>query len=306
MRRSTRSRCILILAAAGAFAAGASAQEVLFDNGGFITHIGQGAGGADVSQTDNNFFGIGALCTPGGQGTEYRVAEDFTVTGDGWTIDRIRIFAYSTVPAGAPFPPSPFGGIVTNLWDCHPRAAGSSIVVSSTTLGNSVWTGVYRTVHGQLLQDTRPIYTAEAVFDDFLLAPGTYWYDVQITGGDATAPYVMDGLLNADGNAMNLFLDSVGFNPMRYGSPQRGLALPFTVIGDSGNSCYGNCDGSTVEPVLNVDDFTCFINEFASAQTLPHKGQVEHYANCDGSTVSPVLNVDDFTCFINAFAQGCP
>jgi hypothetical protein len=72
------------------------------------------------------------------------------------------------------------------------------------------------------------------------------------------------------------------------------------------SACYANCDGSTVEPVLNVDDFTCFINRYAQAQGLPHVEQVAHYANCDGSTVAPALNVDDFTCFINAYAQGCP
>jgi hypothetical protein len=97
--------------------------------------------------------------------------------------------------------------------------------------------------------------------------------------------------------------------------------LPFAGTGNSGRRfmgtvhyyagtptppCYANCDGSTVQPVLNVDDFTCFINEFAQAQTLPAAQQVSAYANCDGSTVHPVLNVDDFTCFINAFAQGCP
>jgi hypothetical protein len=75
-------------------------------------------------------------------------------------------------------------------------------------------------------------------------------------------------------------------------------------LGDE--TCYPNCDQSTVPPILNVDDFTCFINEFATAQFLPHQQQVAHYANCDGSTVAPVLNVDDFTCFINAFAAGCP
>jgi hypothetical protein len=73
-----------------------------------------------------------------------------------------------------------------------------------------------------------------------------------------------------------------------------------------GSVCYANCDGSTAAPVLNVDDFTCFINEYASAQTLPHEQQVTAYANCDGSTIAPALNVDDFTCFINEFAQGCP
>jgi hypothetical protein len=74
----------------------------------------------------------------------------------------------------------------------------------------------------------------------------------------------------------------------------------------SSTACYANCDGSSVEPVLNVDDFTCFINEFAAGSSLPPAQQVSHYANCDGSTVAPALNVDDFTCFINRFASGCP
>jgi hypothetical protein len=69
--------------------------------------------------------------------------------------------------------------------------------------------------------------------------------------------------------------------------------------------CYANCDRSTVPPVLNVDDFTCFINAFAIGQTLPHAQQVTAYANCDGSTTAPALNVDDFTCFINGYALGC-
>jgi subtilisin-like proprotein convertase family protein len=74
----------------------------------------------------------------------------------------------------------------------------------------------------------------------------------------------------------------------------------------SGPACYANCDGSTTAPVLNVDDFTCFINSYAAAQALPTAQQITAYANCDGSTTSPVLNVDDFTCFINQYAQGCP
>jgi hypothetical protein len=60
--------------------------------------------------------------------------------------------------------------------------------------------------------------------------------------------------------------------------------------------CYANCDQSTVAPVLNVNDFQCFINKFAAADA---------YANCDGSTATPILNVNDFQCFVNAFAIGC-
>jgi photosystem II stability/assembly factor-like uncharacterized protein len=61
--------------------------------------------------------------------------------------------------------------------------------------------------------------------------------------------------------------------------------------------CYANCDSSTTQPILNVGDFTCFLQRFAAA---------EPYANCDGSTQVPVLNIADFTCFLQSFAQGCP
>jgi Domain of unknown function (DUF5122) beta-propeller len=60
---------------------------------------------------------------------------------------------------------------------------------------------------------------------------------------------------------------------------------------------YPNCDGVTIPPVLNVADFTCFLQKFATG---------DPYANCDQSTTVPVLNVADFTCFLQKFAQGCP
>lgn len=62
------------------------------------------------------------------------------------------------------------------------------------------------------------------------------------------------------------------------------------------NLCSFNCDGSTHEPVLNANDFQCFLNEFAAGRP---------YANCDGSTVTPTLNANDFLCFLNGFAAGC-
>ncbi len=61
-------------------------------------------------------------------------------------------------------------------------------------------------------------------------------------------------------------------------------------------ACYPNCDRSTMPPILNVSDFSCFINRFATGDT---------YANCDYSTTPPILNVLDFTCFLNTFAMGC-
>jgi hypothetical protein len=61
-------------------------------------------------------------------------------------------------------------------------------------------------------------------------------------------------------------------------------------------ACYANCDGSAEEPILNVNDFVCFVSGFAAGEPA---------ANCDGSTLEPVLNVNDFMCFAAACAAGC-
>jgi hypothetical protein len=61
--------------------------------------------------------------------------------------------------------------------------------------------------------------------------------------------------------------------------------------------CYPNCDQSTQPPVLNVADFTCFLQKYALG---------DPYANCDRSDVAPTLNVADFTCFLHKYALGCP
>jgi uncharacterized membrane protein len=61
--------------------------------------------------------------------------------------------------------------------------------------------------------------------------------------------------------------------------------------------CYANCDGSTAAPILNVNDFSCFLSRHSAGDT---------WANCDASTLQPVLNVNDFLCFLNRFGAGCP
>jgi hypothetical protein len=60
--------------------------------------------------------------------------------------------------------------------------------------------------------------------------------------------------------------------------------------------CYPNCDESTAPPILNIADFTCFLNRFAAQDPR---------ANCDLSTALPQLNISDFSCFLNRFAAGC-
>jgi hypothetical protein len=79
-----------------------------------------------------------------------------------------------------------------------------------------------------------------------------------------------------------------GGTPPSPGSIRQPISIP--------RYCQANCDSSTVAPVLNVADFTCFLNRYAAGDL---------YANCDGSSAEPTLNVADFTCFLQAFAGGC-
>jgi hypothetical protein len=72
---------------------------------------------------------------------------------------------------------------------------------------------------------------------------------------------------------------------------------PGGILSTIRNPCDANCDLSGTPPVLNVQDFACFLNKYAAG---------EPEANCDGSTTPPILNVQDFACFLNKFAAGCP
>jgi hypothetical protein len=82
-----------------------------------------------------------------------------------------------------------------------------------------------------------------------------------------------------------------------YGAGGGGMYKSFVLRPRAATACYANCDDSSGAPVLNVNDFTCFLNRYAAGDS---------YANCDQSTAPPVLNVNDFACFLGRFAAGCP
>jgi hypothetical protein len=101
-----------------------------------------------------------------------------------------------------------------------------------------------------------------------------------------------------DSVATAIATDGVRYYVGGYGSPPGSTSTEaFLWIGDVPGACYANCDSSTAPPLLNVADFSCFLQRFVSGDT---------YANCDLSTTPPVLNVQDFTCYLRKFAAGCP
>ncbi len=85
---------------------------------------------------------------------------------------------------------------------------------------------------------------------------------------------------------------------LRFQNSSSGADRPLSITpGNAPAACYANCDASTGTPALTANDFQCFLNRYAAADS---------YANCDASTGTPALTANDFQCFLNKFAAGCP
>src|SRR5262249_49757159 len=106
--------------------------------------------------------------------------------------------------------------------------------------------------------------------------------------------------LTNGGNVSGATSDTLVISPVTFPDAAQYDVLVSGVHSDAATLtvlCYANCDESTTTPILNVADFACFLNRFASADSR---------ANCDGSSTPPILNALDFSCFLNQFATGCP
>jgi hypothetical protein len=202
-----------------------------------------------------------------------------SVSGVAFTAGQIKWFSF-TVPAAVPGAPGRFLDLDTFgsvLADSFPN---------DTTIG---------------LYDSTGVFIAQ---DDDSCAGFTS----QLSFGAGVRPPTGDGVPYDGRNgslSAGVYYLAVGAYPSTFGPIRWDAHTAGTVSGtvavrlntNTGGPCYGNCDGSTTVPILNVNDFTCFLQKFATG---------DPYANCDGSTTIPILNVTDFTCFLQKFAQGCP
>jgi hypothetical protein len=237
------------------------------------------------------------------------------------------------------------GGLWTAEWDvigAYHGISGTAIDnLGSFSLQNSATANYFQQIMQWGLNTTAPvqydinygIFPAAGGAAPAFMSPGAAWTNIPVnhwvrqkTTWDFTSNQILSVSIEnltlgtppvvADVSGMGWFLaggqNNVLAKPMPTdirtftGNTDNATGWDNIRVGPAAAPCYANCDGSTVTPVLNVDDFTCFINAYAVAQTLPHSQQLTDYANCDNSTTPPVLNVDDFTCFINAYAIGCP
>jgi hypothetical protein len=119
---------------------------------------------------------------------------------------------------------------------------------------------------------------------------------IELSDGGTASGSIVVGATSPNLSIMNVGGQDAGTYDCVVTRPCGGVTSQPALLSVLGG-CYANCDGSVTAPVLNVADFTCFLQRFAAGDS---------YANCDGSVTPPVLNVADFTCFLQRFAAGCP
>jgi hypothetical protein len=233
-------RFLTLAAALAAFSSATPAFAQLWDNsaqgrGTLITHPNGMTGtvaGAHRSaiSTGSTTFGTSATGT-------FRLADNFTVTGAGWTISSFQFFGYltgATAPGGT--------ALTLRIWDNTPGAAGSNIIFGDTTTNRLSSTGfavgpgglaIYRTTETDTAGATRRIQQLTANVN-LTLAAGTYWLDWAYTGLSFTPPLSAVGALPPAGDAVQFngtawvqALDNTGTGPnMDYPFIVNGTAVP--------------------------------------------------------------------------------
>jgi hypothetical protein len=236
------------------------------------------------------------------------VTPGMAITGITW-----RYYASSQLPVG-PWPVD--RSVIWDNYDIYLAKAANHISLMSATLADNM-TNPVLVQSGELVipqgayVNTAPPAPQPNIWGLEMPFATPYFYE----GGDLIVHVTHEGHFTAGGGFAYFDCSNswVGWGIARgsHGAynattgAEQVIPISRLTIG-AAQTCYANCDNSTTDPILNVEDFICFVSKFADGQLLPHEEQITHYSNCDGSTTTPVLNVEDFLCFVAAFAAGCP
>ncbi|MBL9031431.1 MAG: hypothetical protein JNM80_06955 [Phycisphaerae bacterium] len=280
--------------------AGETDKSVAADGGNVPTIITDLVSGFDSANTS---FPLGNDATLGYNiaVSQAHVADDILILPGPPTQLEVMELPLFQINAPTPMPPQ---AVFVRLWNGRPGLGGAIIGGDMTTnrLMSSEFIDAYRVQHSNLLDPTRPIHNALVDLSWIPpLPPGRVWIEIGAMGMPGFGgPMVVPAPLSQPGNddAMVLNVPANTWNFAQDSGSGRRVSMGWTVFSSrqQPTTCYANCDQSMIPPVLNVNDFTCFLNKFAAG---------DPYANCDQSTIPPVLNVNDFTCFLNKFAAGC-
>jgi hypothetical protein len=214
---------------------GQSSLFTLYANGPFVTHVGAGFGGADISMIEAGFNTFGFSMA---HASTIRVADDVTVPpGEEWQLSRLHWLGYQTGAATA----GTFDGAYVQIWSGGAPSSGGTVIAGDTTTNrylSHAWTGAYR------VDSATPMGSTRAVIDVVVdmswlpaLDAGTYWIDVGTTGTVASGPWANPTVpaLTSD-NGEQLF--SGVWTPVLDGASGKSQDFPFSVEGM--NVCQGD------------------------------------------------------------------
>ncbi|MCK6446207.1 MAG: hypothetical protein L6Q99_07430 [Planctomycetes bacterium] len=236
----------------GSFYGAPTDAPFVYTNGPYITGIGNGIGGADTSiiETGWNTFGYGIQ----GGTTNNRIADDFVVpNGQNWTLTKLHWLGYQT---GAPTSGS-ITGVQVNLWNTLPVTGGTPMWTSAANVFvGASWTGVYRVLSVPGDNQRAIIDVVADLAGAPVLAPGTYWVDVQLVGSASFsgpwAPPTVPHLVTDNGRQFTGA--TATWQPTADTSTGLPQDFPFGLEGDDGVS---GCLPATTYCVGKVNSLGC-------------------------------------------------
>ena len=204
----------------------------LWDNGPFITHLGQGCNGEDVSalQTELGLSGYGV----GVQSwVDNRASDDF-VLSTACMLQTATLYAYqsgSTPPA--------INNAYIRIWDGPPDDGGSVVFgdLNDDRLIEAQATHVWRAADYSMGGCTRGINAVIVDLGDVVLPAGTYWLEFTLNGDSEYGPWAIPVTIlgqtgKPDANAMAYSGSSDTWAPIiDAGVAQAPQDLPFLLTG---------------------------------------------------------------------------
>jgi hypothetical protein len=202
------------LVVAGLMATVFSAQAAVLVNNGPVVD----ATLLSVLSLPATTFGFGAQTASGNS-----VAEDFSVTGAGWTVENLNFYGYQTGSTGFTFTNATWSIVSGNV------NTGTVVASGVTPVTNGGLQG-YRVTDTTLTNTQRGIYKAVADVPDFSLGAGSYWLRWSLTGTLASGPWQPPTSDAVVGNAAQSTASGAFATIVEAGS-LLGATLPFTING---------------------------------------------------------------------------
>lgn len=194
--------------------AGASHADELYNNGPVVNGFGR-----SVLMPPATTLGFGDQTS-----SANLVAEDFTVTGTGWTISDIDFFGYQTGAKSFGFQGVTWSIVSGDVNTGAVVASGVTSVTDGGRVGYRVTTTTRR-------NRDRGIYDIKADIDDVMLGAGTYWLTWSLTGSASFSgpwqPPTSDG---RTGNAQQS-VAGVDFGTLTDAGSGLTVELPFVLNG---------------------------------------------------------------------------